>query len=183
MNDSATRRPVVLVLQRLQPEKSTDVALRAFADGAPEGWTLEVVGRGPEMPMLQSLADELGIGARVSFLGFREDVSDLLLTAAALLAPCTVEGFGLSVLEAMAHGLPVVASRAGAHPETVGRAAHARLFDPGDWRGAGALLSELIADPEARALYGAELRGVQRSTFTLGAQAAATDAVYRGVLR
>ncbi len=181
--DAVTRRPVVLVVQRLQPEKSTDVALRAFAEGAPEGWTLEVLGRGPEMLMLQSLADELGISARVSFLGFRDDVSDALLTSAVLLAPCAVEGFGLSVLEAMAHGLPVVASRAGAHPETVGRAPHARLFDPGDWREAGALLSELIADPEARAMYGAELRGVQRSTFTPEAQADATEAVYRGVLR
>ena len=107
---------------------------------------------------------------------------DLLSSASLLLAPCEVEGLGLSVLEAMAHGLPVVASRAGAHPETVGRADGARLYAPGDWRQAGHLLSGLARDPSARERYGAQLALVQQTCFTPEAQASATDAVYREVL-
>lgn len=176
------RRPVVLVVQRLQPEKSTDVALRAFAAGAPTGWTLDVVGRGPELPALRTLAKELGIADRVSFLGFRDDVPELMRTSSALLAPCEVEGLGLSVLEAMAHGLPVLASDAGAHPETVGLAADARLFTPGDHERAGEMLTALCEDNDRRAAYGEELTQVQQASFTPQEQAAGTESVYRQVL-
>lgn len=176
------RRPVVLVVQRLQPEKSTDVALRAFAAGAPSGWTLQVVGRGPELPALTALAEKLDIADRTAFLGFRDDVPELMSGASVLLAPCPVEGLGLSVLEAMAHGLPVLASDAGAHPETVGLADGAQLFAPGDVEGAGALLATLCADDDLRVRYGEQLAQVQRETFTPSTQAEATEAVYWQVL-
>lgn len=176
------RRPVALVVQRLQPEKNTEVAVRAFAAGAPSDWILEVVGRGPETETLRRLAADLDIFDRVSFLGFRDDVPDLMRSASVLLAPCEVEGLGLSVLEAMAHGLPIVASRAGAHPETVGSAEGARLFEPGDWRQAGDQLAELAADARTREAYGEQLAQVQRADFTPEAQAAGTEAVYRAVL-
>lgn len=176
------RRPVVLVVQRLQPEKNTDVALRAFAAGAPGGWALEIVGRGPEEGMLRTLAADLGIEDRVSFLGFRDDVPALMRSSSVLLAPCEVEGLGLSVLEAMSHGLPVVASAAGAHPETVGLAADAQLFTPGDAEQAGEMLGRLAASADLRESYGRQLARVQRTTFTPQAQAEATEAVYRQVL-
>lgn len=179
----AARRPVALVVQRLEKEKATDIALRAFAAGAPAGWSLEVAGRGSELSALQTLASELGISARVSFLGFREDVPELMRTTSLLLAPCEVEGLGLTVLEAMAHGLPVIASRAGAHPETVGRAQRAQLFEAGNWAQAGVMLAGLAADPRSREEYGAQLADVQRSTFTPASQVRAIDAVYQTVLR
>ncbi|MFB9731737.1 glycosyltransferase family 4 protein [Ornithinimicrobium kibberense] len=179
---SVDRRPVVLVVQRLQPEKSTDVALRAFAAGAPSGWTLQVVGRGAELPALEALAEELGISGRTDFLGFRDDVPELMRAASALIAPCAVEGLGLSVLEAMAHGLPVLASYAGAHPETVGLADDAQLFAPGSVEDAGAMLARLCTDAAFRDGYGEQLAQVQRADFTPEAQAAGTEAVYRAVL-
>lgn len=176
------RRRVILIAQRLQREKNTDVALRIFAGGAPDDWALEIVGRGPELPALRSLAHELGVGDRVSFLGFRDDVPELMRTSSVLLAPCEVEGLGLSVLEAMSHALPVVASRAGAHPETVGAADGARLFSPGDPHEGAFMLADLLADPTGRDAYGSELARVQRERFTPTAQAAATDEIYRAVL-
>lgn len=179
---SADRRPVVLVVQRLQPEKSTDVALRAFAAGAPSEWMLQVVGRGPELPALEALAKQLGIADRTDFLGFRGDVPELMSAASVLIAPCAVEGLGLSVLEAMAHGLPVLASAAGAHPETVGLAEGAQLFTPGDVEDAGAMLTRLCTDTPFRDEYGEQLAQVQRATFTPDLQAEATEAVYRAVL-
>lgn len=119
---------------------------------------------------------------RVRFLGFRDDVSEQMSGAGVLLAPCDVEGLGLSVLEAMAHALPVVASRAGAHGETVGSVAGARLHDPEDWEMAGRLLAELVADAGEREDYGARLADAQRARFTPEAQVAGTDAVYRKVM-
>ena len=180
--DDVARRRVVLVVQRLQSEKKTEVALRAVAAGAPGGWSLEVVGRGPELEGLQRLADALGIAGRTTFLGFRDDVAQLMRSSAVLIAPCEVEGLGLSVLEAMAQGLPVLASDAGAHPETVGRAADAQLFPPGASDRAGFMLARLCEDADRRRQYGEELRTVQRSVFTLSAQAEGTEAVYREVL-
>lgn len=181
--EEVARRPVVLVVQRLQPEKSTEAALRAFAAGAPAGWSLEVVGQGPKMSDLQGLAESLGIADRAVFLGFRDDVAQLMRSSSVLIAPCEIEGLGLSVLEAMSQGLPVLASDAGAHSETVGRAPDARLFPPGDAPGAAAMLTNLCEDAELRERYGEQLRAVQRTTFTPDAQAEATEAVYRRVLR
>lgn len=176
------RRPVALVVQRLEAEKATDVAVRAFASGAPSDWSLEVVGSGSQLPSLQALAWELGVSHRVRFLGFRDDIPTLMRRSALLLAPCPVEGLGLAVLEAMAAGLPVIASRAGAHPETVGRATRARMFAPGSWQEAAEQLAILAAEPAARTEYGAELAEVQRTSFTPAAQVDATDEVYEAVL-
>lgn len=176
------RRRVVLVVQRLQPEKRTEVAVRAFAAGAPKDWTLEVVGRGPERGALETLARDLGIVERTAFLGFRQDVPDLMTSASVLLAPCEVEGLGLSVLEAMSHGLPVLASRAGAHPETVGLAQDAQLFWPGDVDDAAARLAALCGDDGLRSRYGGQLAQEQREHFTPSTQAIETETVYLRVL-
>lgn len=181
--DRYVRRPVVLVVQRLQPEKATEVALRAFAVGAPAGWSLEVVGEGPERAELEQLVSRLGVASRVRFLGFRDDVPELMLQSSMLVSPCKIEGLGLSVLEAMAHGLPVVASRAGAHPETVGLSADAQLFQPGDVGEAALMIERLCRDAELRSRYGRELQQVQQQRFTPEAQARATDAVYDEVRR
>lgn len=178
-----SRRPVVLVVQRLQPEKNTDVALRAFADGAPDDWTLEIVGHGPEEGSLRQLAQDLAVEDRVSFLGFRSDIPTLMRTSAVLIAPCEVEGLGLSVLEAMAYELPVVASDAGAHRETVGRIQSAQLFAAGDSTAAADMVRRLCLDPGLRRKYGEQLRAVQQATFTPEMQAEATERAYREALK
>lgn len=181
---AADRDRVVLVVQRLQPEKNTHLALEAFAASAlaPEGWRLDVVGTGPLRGRLEMLADALGVGDVVNFLGHRSDVTDLMARAGLLIAPRHDEAYGLSVVEAMAAGLPVVAAGAGGHLETVGRVPGAALFSPGDVEGAGLLLRELARDVGAREVYGRALRDRQREALSLSAQASATEAVYRSVL-
>ncbi|MGW8567316.1 glycosyltransferase family 4 protein [Isoptericola sp. NPDC055881] len=180
--DPAARLPVVLVLQRLEAEKATDVALRAFAASgvAADGWTLRVAGTGSCTGALRTLAHRLGVDAE--FLGHVDDVADLLRTAGVLLAPCPVEGLGLSVLEAMAHGLPVVAADAGGHTELLGGLDERALFLPGDVPQAAERLRDLVADPTGRERYSQAVRTRQRTTFTLDAQVAGTDHVYRSVL-
>ena len=127
------RLPVVLVAQRLEREKHTDVAVRAFAASglADAGWRLTIAGDGALRGELEELAASLRLGDAVEFLGHRRDVWDLMRAAGVLLAPRTDEAFGLSVVEAMARGLPVVAAGSGAHLETVGSVPGAALFDAG----------------------------------------------------
>ena len=178
------RQPVVLVAQRLEREKHTDVAVRAFAASrlADAGWRLTVAGDGALRGELEELATSLQFGEAVEFLGHRRDMWELMRAAGILLAPRTDEAFGLSVVEAMARGLPVVAAGSGAHLETVGSAPGAALFEPGDSDDAAHLLRKLADSHEERESYGARLQVVQRERFTVEQQARRTDTVYRRLL-
>ena len=151
---AAEQRPrVVLVAQRLEAEKETDLAVTAFARSglADAGWRLELAGDGAERAASRRpWRRSSGIAASTDFLGHRSDVPQLMRRASMLLAPCRVEGLGLTVLEAMAEALPVVAVGAGGHLETVGSVAGAALHPAGDSAAAATLLASLARDPEAR---------------------------------
>ncbi|MFD4994016.1 glycosyltransferase family 4 protein [Cellulosimicrobium cellulans] len=178
------RDAVVLVVQRLEAEKRTDLALEAFAASGlgGRGWRLEVAGDGAQRTALEDLSRSLGIAGVTSFLGARDDVDVLLGRAGLLVAPCPVEGLGLSVLEAMASGLPVVASAAGGHRETLGGIDPLTLYPAQDAVAAGRALVALATDPARRDACAAAGRAAQRERFTPAAQVAGTDAVYRTVL-
>lgn len=77
------------------------------------------IGEGPELPAVQQLTFELGLQDYVMFLGKQEDITPMLSMADLMLLPSEKESFGLSALEAMACGVPVIASRAGGIPEVV----------------------------------------------------------------
>lgn len=176
--DDLSRNQIVLVLQRLEAEKCTATALRAWAAaGDLDGWRLVVAGEGSEDAALRSLAHDLDIAGSVDFIGFQSDVESVLRRVSIMLASAPLEPFGLSVLEAMAHGLPVVAARGGGHLETVGSVPDAALFD--DAPGAGRLIALLIGDDAARHRYGRELRTRQREAFSVEAQTAGTLRVLR----
>lgn len=181
--DAGVRSPVVLVVQRLEAEKDTATALRAFAASglAARGWRLRVAGDGAQRGDLTRLAARLGVAPAVDLLGHRRDVGALMRDAALLVAPCPREGLGLSVLEAMRAGLPVVSSRSGGHLETAGAVPGAPLFPPGDHDAAARLLRDLAPDVAARRRLAADGLDVVRRA-TPRAQVAATDAVYRSVL-
>ena len=181
---AAAREPVVLVAQRFEPEKETEVALRAFAGSGvgARGWRLHLAGDGGERGALEALVERLGIADATTFLGHRGDVDQLMLRSSILLAPCRVEGLGLTVLEAMAAALPVVAVAAGGHLETAGSVDDARLHAPGDDVTAAAFVAELADDPGLRDRYGSALQGAQRAGFTPERQAELTADVYQGVV-
>ncbi|WP_195760637.1 glycosyltransferase family 4 protein [Agromyces kandeliae] len=178
--DPSTRDRTVLMAQRLQPEKRTDVGVRAFAASglAGEGWTLDIAGIGPEREPLERLVAELGLAASVRFSGYRTDLPELLSRAGLLLAPCPVEGLGLTLLEAMASGLPPVAADAAGHVELLAGLDERARFAAGDPDAAGERLRSLAADPAARAALGVAARERQQRDFSLRAQADGTEAAY-----
>lgn len=174
---------VILVAQRLSPEKRTIDALDAFAASglAHTGWRMDLAGRGSEHDRLVARAFDLGLQQSTSFLGFVSDLSARLGTAGMVLATAPAEPFGLSVVEAMAHGTPVVATSAGGHMESVGRAGLDFLYASGDTAAAGALLKKLAGDSDLRRHYGRELHNVQRAYFTPERQYAETQKIYEEV--
>ncbi len=101
--------PILLVLARLQPAKGIDTAIRALAHVSDA--VLWIAGDGPLLGRLQKLAAEAGVSARVRFLGWRDDRAALLKAATMVLVPSRHEPFGNVVVNAWAHGVPLIAAR------------------------------------------------------------------------
>ena len=172
----------VVMLQRLDDEKAPEVGIRAWAGSGlgDRGWRMVVAGKGELLPGLERLVAQLGVEASVEFVGHVADTDALLADAAVLLAPAPAEPFGLSVVEAMAHGVPVVAAAGGAHLETVGE--DGMLFAPGDSDAAAAQLVGLADDLAVRRAVGGRLRVRQQTMFSLADHVERLESVYRDVI-
>jgi glycosyltransferase involved in cell wall biosynthesis len=108
---------VFTIVGRLEPRKGVDRAIEAMTNVP--GATLDVVGDGEARETLEAQARALGVGHRVHFHGYVEDVRPLLARAHAVLCTSRSEGLGVALLEAMAMGLPVVGFAVGGVPEIV----------------------------------------------------------------
>lgn len=122
--DPARRgRPYVFAVGRHVPQKGFDTLIDAYARTrlADRGIQLVLAGQGPDTAALRQLADELGLGAHVDFVGRTEraQTASLMRGARAVAVPSRQEPFGIVALEAMAAGTPLVASRVGGLPEFV----------------------------------------------------------------
>lgn len=106
--DTPERVPLLLGMGRLHASKAHDVTLRAM-ERLPDAW-LWIAGSGPLEGELKRLAAELGVADRVRWLGWREDASALYRTADVCVFPSRFEPLGNVVIQAWAHGLPVVAA-------------------------------------------------------------------------
>lgn len=173
---------IVLMAQRLEPEKGTIDAVRAWAKSglALEGWRLVIAGEGSERPRLEHEVESRAIRG-VEFLGQRSDVNELRSKAGIFLATAPSEAFGLSVAEAMAVGLPVVAAAGGGHIETVGASRPDLLYRHGAPAECAAVLQRLAADVELRRRAGSELRTFQQDFLSLDRHVDTLLSVYRAV--
>ena len=139
--------PVFAAVARLSPEKNLAQLVSAFAAASAEHprARLLVVGDGPDGDALRALADASGATERIVFTGRRDDVGDIYRTVDALVLPSLSEGMPLVVLEAMSHGLPVIASAVGEVPRLLAGTTHGVLLRPGDVNHLEAALRQVIA--------------------------------------
>lgn len=119
---------------RLSAEKDFPTLLRAVKQALPEipNFRLTVVGNGPEWEKLQALTRELSLEAHVTWLGERHDVHALLPEAGFFVTSSLTEGVSLTLLEAMAVGLPILATAVGGNPEVVEQGVTGELVPAND---------------------------------------------------
>lgn len=179
------RRRTVLVAQRLDEEKQTSVAVEGFVRSglARGGWRLLIAGSGRQRAALEAQVSAAGVGGATDFLGWIAEPAPLYAREGILLAPAPAEPCGLTVLEAMAAGLPVIASGSGGHLETLGQSPNAVLVPPADPGALAAALQGLAADDRARDAYGVELQRLQRERFTLEGHLDGLEEIYRQAMR
>ena len=152
-------RPRVVFTGRLHPQKNLDVLLDAWpAVVRRTGATLVLAGQGPERDRLEEKARALGVAPHVCFTGSVADVADVLRAADVFALPSVAEGMSNSLLEAMATGLPCVASDIGGNQDLLGPGPAGVLVagtTPEHW--AESLIA-LLTDPDRRAGLGATAR-------------------------
>jgi glycosyltransferase involved in cell wall biosynthesis len=175
----ATDQFVLLIVANLIAEKGVDVALRALPQ-FPEDVTLWVVGCGGEAESLQALGRELGVAGRVRFLGPQQYVEPFMQGADCLVCPSRwAEAAGLVNVEALASGLPVVASRIGGIPEYVEDGRTGLLFAPEDSEALAAQVLRLHGDPAFRQTLAHQARAAALERFSAHARMDDFLAVYR----
>jgi glycosyltransferase involved in cell wall biosynthesis len=142
-----------------------------------------LVGTGAQADALASRARDLGVDGRVRFLGFRRDLPELLDEAAIAVQPSLQEGFPNSVIEFMAAGKPIVASRLAGIPEAVEDGVHGVLVPPGDAGALARALGRLLGDAEAAREMGAAARRRAVERFSEPAMLDGVESVLTSVLR
>ena len=131
---------------------------------------------------LEARVAALGLERQIRRIGVEPDIRNLLSVSEALVHPSHSEGFGLAILEAMASGLPVVATRCGGPEETVEDGVSGLLVPVADPPALGAALRRLLADPDGARAMG-RAAAVRARAFSVEATARRTEEVYLGLAR
>ena len=184
LRDELRDRPLVGVLARLQPEKGVATFLKAGAHVAkvvPQACFI-VVGDGPLRTELEVLVRRLCMEQNVRFLGFRSDPRALIELLEVLVVPSLTEGAPLVVLEAMAAGVPIVASAVGGIPDQIRHEGEGLLVPPGDPAALGDAVLKLLRDPGLARRMGASGCRKVTTVFSHAEMVARTENVYRAAL-
>jgi glycosyltransferase involved in cell wall biosynthesis len=171
---------VIGTIARLDPVKDLGTLLDAAARaGRDTRVQVVVVGDGPVRKDLEARAAALGIAPRVRFLGQRDDARTWLAGCDLYVNSSISEGVSLTILEAMAAGLPVIATKVGGTPEVVNETC-GRLVPARDAGGLAAEIVALARDPAGRATLGRAARQRVEAEFTIERMVSEYAAVYRG---
>ena len=181
----------IIVVANLRSEKGHDVLIDAASDiraRFPDA-TFEIVGAGPERDALVARAASRGVLEAFSFLGHRDDVPARLAEADIFVLPSRSEAFPNAVLEAMAAGLPVIASGVGGILEIVNDGRTGLLTPPDDPRALAERVTALMADQALADSLGTAARAEAASRYSFDRMVASFDALYsseltqRGIVR
>ena len=174
--------PRMVMIGRFAEQKDHATLFRALAQLLERDWSLDLVGEGPLRDSAEALVVELGLEDRVSFLGMRTDVSQLLARAQVYVLSSRWEGLPRSIIEAMRAGLPVVASDVGGVAELVEDGSTGSLAPRGDVDALAVRLGELLSSSELRLLLGKQGRIRYENEFTFERMYERTLASYREVI-
>ena len=158
---------VLIHLSNFRPVKRISDCIHILAKVNPVTPSrLLMVGDGPDRGPAQALARELGLEDRVVFLGKQIDVAPLLAVADLLLLPSEMEGFGLAALEAMACGVPPIASDVGGLPEVVDHEQDGFLLPAGDVDAMAEAARNVLGDSARKKVLGAAAREKALTRFS-----------------
>ena len=141
---------VLISMGDLVPRKNYGAAIRAIAKANDPRLQYMICGRGPELDNLQALAKDLGVENQIHFLGFRTDVKELLTGADMFLFTTRQEGMPRSMMEAMASGLPCVASRIRGNVDLIEEGVNGYTCLTDDADGYAAAIAKIASDAELR---------------------------------
>jgi glycosyltransferase involved in cell wall biosynthesis len=180
---------VIGTVARIQDVKNHRALVDAFAQlrsrlpGLAPRLKLAIVGDGPLLPAVREQVARLGLDGAVWLPGARADIAAVLHTFSVFALPSLAEGTPVSMLEAMACGLPVVASRVGGIPEVVDEDVQGLLVPVGDVDALTAALARYVQDAALASAHGAAARARVEDRFSLRAMVAGYGALYDGLCR
>lgn len=181
--------PYILYVGRLASNKGLDTLVRAFAEVAKTHTevSLVMVGEdGGSKETVESLVGTLGLSGRVRLVGYVEDEAKLSSAYAGsrmLVLPSEYEAFGLVLLEAMAQGVPVVATRVGGIPQVVEDGENGLLVTPKDVKGLSATVGKLLEDPATGRAMGEYGKQVTVPAYDWEKVVTSLEEIYRAVLK
>ncbi len=180
---AAAGQRVLLHVSNFRPVKRPLDTVRIFERVSREvDAVLLMVGEGPERSSVQALARRVGVLDQMRFLGTQQDIGQIAAMADVFLLPSELESFGLSALEAMACGVPVIGSDAGGLPEVVRHSESGYLLPVGDVEGMAARTIEVLKDDERRREMGQAARHRVESLFGAERVVSQYEAAYARVL-
>ncbi len=181
----ANGEPVIAVVAALERRKGQDILLHALAEISRRGRRFQCLlcGGGSERSALERLAAELGVAASVRFLGEQRQVADVLAAADLFVLPSRHEGLGVAILEAMAMGLPVVATAVGGIPEAVEHDRTGLLVPPEDGSALAAAIDDLLGHRDRACELGARGRERVLERFTMERMAGEYQRFYEEISR
>lgn len=172
----ARNRTQIIAVGRLSPEKGQAGLLQAFAEVVREGLdaNLVLVGDGPDGAALRALAEKLSLFDRITFAGRCSEEETLKRIAASdiLVLSSFMEGLPIVLMEAMAAGIPVIASGVAGIPELVRDGESGLLFAPSDWDGLAESIRRLAGDAALRARFAESGRKAVENEFDCARSAA-----------
>lgn len=180
--DPSVDPPKLVMVARFEVPKDHTTLLRALAGLTHLPWRLEFVGDGPLRPSIESEVQRLGLSGRVTLLGRRTDVGEVLRGAQLLVLSSRWEGFPRTVLEGMRAGLPVVASAVGGVAEAIIDGVTGYMVPPNQVESLSDRLSELLADAQLRNEMGRAGRKRYLERFTFERMFGETQAVYERLM-
>jgi glycosyltransferase involved in cell wall biosynthesis len=172
--------PLLGVVARLEAEKGHRFlldAMPAVLSAVPDAWLL-VVGEGSEADALREQASSLGIEHRVRLVGRREDVSAITAALTLAVLPSLREAQGISILEAMARRVPVVATAVGGIPEVITSGVDGVLVPPASPGDLADAIVGLLSDPARRRRLGEAGYRTVADRFSIDAQVRRIETVY-----